>query len=557
MALPIEDSLQRSVRESLLLMGIKTQRLNKNIEVADLIPGTAAGEGIELDLVSIEGSRGFFIEVTVQADKNRNKIKKFLGHFTTVSGSQLSIKEKLSLLGDLPAEFLDDAEAVTEWGVIYLSTSLEIIEKKIRPSNFLPNTIHIIDRDRWEYYRSLAQLIGKYAKYEFLGELGVNAFPQGPAIQQHDAKTEFIQLPDRNIGIDKADLYQFKLNPYDLLRACRVPRYRGLTLALEAPQHEGYQRFLLKDKLKDIAGTIGASKKAAFPTPITVVLSEQCEVIPSAGATPQLLKIPVEWGALEIIDGQHRLFAYAQSEVSEEARMDGQMLVTGIRFKGSATTARNAAARAFVSINRPQTRANSALADLLSYDLLGNRDARAVGTKILMECNPRPKHALFRVFRTMEHASGNETIPLTTVVNEMRALCEFKTLSEVEKTRFATSLGCSLEELDDHDSFLLNGRNAVESFFDSVSARFGNDWKHSDSLLMSAKYIAAMVRLLRSYLVDGLDRVARDIKLDKLKSHLGTTEPGGRAFNEGNHQLPSKQKAVIRELHDLFRDWTN
>jgi len=134
----------------------------------------------------------------------------------------------------------------------------------------------------------------------------------------------------------------FAIDPERLLKTCVIYRRAQGDAA-------AYQRMLQKSRLPKIRKFVTTSG-ALLPTNIIVHLSERVTWDPIMmddapvdrqgrpmvltrpdECEPGVLNIPMEYGSLELIDGQHRLFAFAEAEESVRQRFNLVVLgVTGM-----------------------------------------------------------------------------------------------------------------------------------------------------------------------------------------------------------------------------------
>ena len=352
--------------------------------------------------------------------------------------------------------------------------------------------------------------------------------------------------------------------PSELLRIGRVLRYRGQPLAIEAQDAgSGYQRILIPDKLKAIAQFIGDSKNVVFPSTLTTVLSKDCKVEEVDGI--QRIVIPKRYASIDIIDGQHRLFAYAQDGVQEEVRNNATLLVTAIKFHTQdAQEINQYAARTFVSINSTHTRVKRALIDLIGYDVLGETSPRAIAAKILLECTNRPNRALSRIFRTSEFAGASKEelppIPTVLVVDELSSLFNVEQYQQNGKAnQLERTFDRSIDKLLEPSSRVKRGIEILEQYFSVVKRVFPRDWRKQESRMMCAKYLGGFIRLLRSFTQQGLAMEEIESRLKNIKSRIveefhgsGTDPDSVIAFDDSSTTLPSKRETSPGKVHDLL-----
>ena len=138
-----------------------------------------------------------------------------------------------------------------------------------------------------------------------------------------------------------------------------------------------------------------------FPTNLTLVLSKECKIHGNK------LNIPAKYAAIDMIDGQHRLFSYTLSD--EQTRRNAKLIVTAIKFHTKKSKIINRyAAQTFITINREQTKVKRELILLISYDVLNEKTPEAIAAKTLKKCDDKPNGVLERVFAIRAFIKKNQ-----------------------------------------------------------------------------------------------------------------------------------------------------
>jgi DGQHR domain-containing protein len=161
--------------------------------------------------------------------------------------------------------------------------------------------VHLIDSQIMDYYQRLASLLGQGgALFNFLGELGVEPrdfdLPRVPALKVWVAKN----LPG----------YLFWCEPQELLKIAYVARR-------ESGREKYYQRLLSGDRLNAIKRFIHHG--GLFPNNIIVSFDKKPQFRPKKGYDDSWpawvdfgeLIFPRSYRSCWVIDGQHRLYAFA------------------------------------------------------------------------------------------------------------------------------------------------------------------------------------------------------------------------------------------------------
>jgi len=310
---------------------------NGTIQLRRLDPKQDPRLSLELDGILFLDNTAVIFEITSQNSNLKNKIGKFArncNHFTT--SSHLSLREKFKLF-NVPDDQLDVFEEIQNWKFVYINTSPNARTSKLSRADIsdfpaIQNELYIFNATHMDYVTALSNLIGRFAKYEFLssfevpaselGEVGASFQKSGPCAAGKIITTDST----------KADIVLIKFTVDNLIKFARVSRYEGVPLTFESSGDTQYQRLLSKKKLDTIATEyIKNNRLVSFPNTITIVLNNACEI--NRGEDVATLTIPKSFGAMDIIDGQHRLYAYANENISDAVREHGEILATCIKFR--------------------------------------------------------------------------------------------------------------------------------------------------------------------------------------------------------------------------------
>ena len=193
----------------------------------------------------------------------------------------------------------------------------------------------------------------------------------------------------------------FLASPYDLLPYASVCRRAALP-SLGPQADRRYQRTLFPAKLSDIRNHLLNNKKFIFPNSILVVLSKDC----TFDSSDEVLEIPDAYGALKVVDGQHRLFSYADVTIEENLKDDAQVLVTAVVFDSADDEyIERFSARTFIEINTNRTRVSSLHLYGIGYEILGDTNHKYLAAHILRKANER-HNSLRGLLRTSDSPRG-------------------------------------------------------------------------------------------------------------------------------------------------------
>ncbi len=173
--------------------------------------------------------------------------------------------------------------------------------------------IFYLDDDKYDYYVELSNHLGNAARYQLLGQLFENT----------KIKNLDIVVPAISAKLGKHQCYMFCIEPEILLKL-------GYVLHRSDSNNDAmptYQRIIKRGRLKaiqeyidnggyfpnSIIVSIGNTKKRRKKLKFDLSSQEQSNSISKIG----LLHLPNTYKSIYIIDGQHRLYGYANSKYSE------------------------------------------------------------------------------------------------------------------------------------------------------------------------------------------------------------------------------------------------
>tara|TARA_R100001143_G_C3348073_1_gene127944 strand:+ start:620 stop:1687 length:1068 start_codon:yes stop_codon:yes gene_type:complete len=309
--------------------------LHHNIKHQELYPGAYGDRNEEYDGIILVDRTCIFVEVTTQREGQTDKIKKFINKCELFINSDIPLKERFGLFNKIPRNKLSKFEDVNDWRYLYIGTSPVLRTKQVTPMKF-PDAdegrLHILWPEEWQYLRLLAKSIGEFGKYELFAAVGLQP-PDEPGRTSGTIQCNYVEMPRCKFSKDmsKSDVFVTSITSHELLSMCRVPRFQHLPFVTDAGddgRDGGYQRLLNSEKLKSIRKYLKSSDELRFPNSIIVV---------GAGikkdSSTNKLNIPFKYASLDLIDGQHRLFAFAGDELSEKRRRETQLLTTIIQYE--------------------------------------------------------------------------------------------------------------------------------------------------------------------------------------------------------------------------------
>lgn len=249
--------------------------------------------------------------------------------------------------------------------------------------------VYLFDSYRFIYFNELLQLIGNISIYELYSYLDISPKSLSLTIddyQKQASPNEYAALKVAMGPNAEMDMFVFKIQPSNLLQYAKVIRNKKW-------DEEAYQRLLVEEKLKKIQSYLIDDNKR-FPNNIIIALPasttfHEHESLGSKGFGT--LSIENCFNSLSVIDGQHRLFAFAKrlSDKLSKSNFENlgeqyQLIVTGVQFKGTS----NKEAELFLDINTTQTKINKNLVDTLKM-ITNPEDKRAIAKAIILKLNER------------------------------------------------------------------------------------------------------------------------------------------------------------------------
>jgi DGQHR domain-containing protein len=360
------------------------------------------------------------------------------------------------------------------------------------------------------YFKATVAALGHFAKYEILHSIGVETNEEKLIDRVLAVK---LQQP-RTGTLGNPELYLFSLSADALLRTCVVLR------KAQANQF-AYQRILSKKRLPNIASFL-ESPPALLPTNLVVHLSDLVTVqklprklkdgegkdvhLPHSDQELVTLTIPLKYASLEVIDGQHRLFAFSKVKDAEIARKFN-LAVLGIRGLDEEQRAET-----FVAINDNAKRADPSLVSYIRYksdERTCRKNSQLMAIKIAVDLNKQdPFRNAIRLFDlsrgqkiTLRGISGYD---LRSLVSQQGHLRQFYTRnSSREYVR------------------------VLRIYFTVISRVLHTEWRDPKKYIVATnRGITAFLKLLRSIL-KAEQRRLRKRTLQKYIRALGRNWAGG------------------------------
>lgn len=314
--------------------------------------------------------------------------------------------------------------------------------------------IYIWDENFRDYYDDLFNKIGVYAKFNLLGEMHV--LPQ---------KEEKISLPAFKIDINNVETFLFFIDPHDLLKIAYVARrgasYRNLNF---------YQRTIKVSRLKQIAKYIdnsnflpndiiiafdkNMSKYVEFMGSNTTNFMNNNMINASQLTSYGILRFPKNYMSCWVIDGQHRLYAFSQT--------DKILYIPVIAFKDLDI---NQQSKIFLDINKNQKPVPPDLVWDLNGDLIPNEPDGIISriVKILNDRKDSPLNNLIII--PSKRSNGSLKISGLCLTIKRMSIINEKFGREISNPFYS----------ENPEKMLINVSNALIDYLNTVKEVFNYD----------------------------------------------------------------------------------
>ena len=391
--------------------------------------------------------------------------------------------------------------------------------------------VSIIYKNEWSTLESYVKAIGHYARFPFLKILGITKLEdQGKDLRLEEKKNNLMRLPGKHIVKDsiRVDIFTFVASPVDLLSISEVFR-RELMPVITSSIDGNYQRPLVFKKLNDMRDLVSNSD-FVFPNSILVALNENCEY----DSSQKILSIPMEYGSISVIDGQHRLFSYASTELTDKQREDAKILVTALKYRtNDPTEITQCSAATFVDINQKQKRISSSHIDEIAYSVLRQTTPRALAAQIILRLNQSSSHPWSGLFSSLQTTQG--IIKAATVIGSLATITSIKKINSLATShsgkRYLNKCGYEtlfdvndITELSNAEIFIDKGIICLIQYFVRVIRVFDKDWTQKgiseESTLRYTKVFAALIKLLGEFVKEGLNWNDVEEELKKIKKNI-------------------------------------
>lgn len=236
-----------------------------------------------------------------------------------------------------------------------------------------------------KYYEALVDAIGEYARYEIIHSFGIKTTEERNI---HNVLALRYSQPYRD---STNEIFLFTISPEILLKTCTVFRKAQ-------GSGDAYQRMVKKNRLSSVKNFV-TQEEAFLPTNLIVHFNDQVTWddidVPDRFVDGKritiskpnnydlvLLRIPMEYASLELIDGQHRLYGFVNTEILTKNNFN--LVVTGVKLSSEKRRS------TFVAINDNSRRMDPNLVAYLKYtqeEAECQQNSELMAIKIVVELN--------------------------------------------------------------------------------------------------------------------------------------------------------------------------
>ena len=345
------------------------------------------------------------------------------------------------------------------------------------------NGVHL-DEEAVEYYINLHKHLGAAARYQLLGSL----------FHDLDIPGMDNKVPAIRGMMGKLTYYSFSIEPEKLLKIGYV-LHRS---AVNSDLMPTYQRLIKKHRLVQVSEFID-QKSGYFPNSIVISLDTGGKDLQFDLANTQVettltsvgvLHLPKRYRSAYIIDGQHRLYGYSNSEYKN---------TNSIPVVAFVNLERSEQVRLFMEINENQKSVPKNLRTTLNADLLWTSSSfadrqRALCSRIALNLGEERKSALFGM------VSIGEDKKIITADFITRSLLQGNFIGKATKKKIETLGTFYKGDLDKTYSEL---SNYLFNCFDYLKSSLDPSWFEPDSLIVINKGVYSLIRVF-SDIVDHL-----------------------------------------------------
>jgi DNA sulfur modification protein DndB len=332
---PISEYLEDKIWVILSKMGFTEMSLGRNftISVGDKLNQR------QIDVFAKDSETAIFIECTTSEKPIKKDLSPLIQKIQSIMPNIYKSLREHYIGEKLKVKWVIATENI-EWG----NADLKKAEKA---------KIHVIRDNEVEYYSKLTSHLKLASKYQFLSDL----------FSQEQIKALDLIVPATKGTMGKKTFYNFLIKPKDLIKIAFVSH----KASRDVERLDTYQRMLKPKRLKEIAEYV--NNGGQFPTNIVVNLKSKRNIRFDSkqkigNSEFGILHLPRTYSSCWIIDGQHRLYGFMQSD---RAKLDHDKTTFPVLAYANMKPSKEASL--FVDINCKQVRVTRRLLNELYANL--------------------------------------------------------------------------------------------------------------------------------------------------------------------------------------------
>lgn len=381
--------------------------------------------------------------------------------------------------------------------------------------NYILNESDLEKLDEWDivhfndstinYYNELTKHLGESAKYQLLGYLFAN----------QDIRNMDNKIPAIEGKMGGYRYYSFSIEPEKLLKIGYV-LHRNEANKNMMPT---YQRLVKKTRLKKVQSFI--DNGGYFPNSLIISIDSNGKGIQfdhvgkhsqveSAISRLGILHLPKKYRSAYIIDGQHRLYGYSDSNY---ARTNSIPVVAFIDLN------REDQIKMFMDINENQKSVSKTLRTTLNADMLWvsdnyNERRQALRSKIAQMLGEENKSPLFDRVVVGENEKNTKTCITVEAIQLALKKCNY--FSTYDKKNIINKIG-TFDLFDNQDTYDLF-YPFIESCLDYIKTNLEVEWnKGEDGILTINRGLQAIIRVINDIIEHLINEKEIDPKKMKTK----------------------------------------
>lgn len=390
-----------------------------------------------------------------------------------------------------------------------------------------------IDDDRLEYFINLNKHLGNASKYQLLGNLF-----SGQKIANLD---EVIPAIQGKMG--GLTYYSFSIEPEKLLKIGYI-LHRTDANRNDMPT---YQRLIKKSRLKQIETFI--NNGGFFPNSVIISIDTNKKGLTFSLSSLQdeasiskigLLKLPQRYKSVYIIDGQHRLYGYANTQYKE---------TNTIPVVAFLDLAKNDQVKLFMEINENQKSVSKNLRTTLNADLLWDSENpternTALFSRIAQELGENTDSPLFdRVIIGENNKTDKCCITLDTIRDALDKSGLFNKYKGTEIERLGIC------DLNNNDKNFDNVFTLLVKAFEYIQQNNVSDWGKTEDINKWVFNISiyGLIRIISD--ITNIILNTKHYKKNEINSHFEDFKPYLDAIIQGVNNFTEEQRNDLKTTY--------